>query len=72
LAGNPGDESAYHLGMADGWLCWLACAAVVVGCDSADETSVSEAACAASEWLRDDGVCVPPGLPPEMPCEPGE
>jgi hypothetical protein len=45
-----------------------------LGCGNGQETAPieSEAACATGEWLRDDGVCVPAGLPPDMPCPPGE
>src|SRR5262245_49664164 len=28
--------------------------------------------CEAGVWLREDGCCQPAGLPPDMPCPPGE
>ena len=32
----------------------------------------SPGGCVPGEWRRDDGSCVPAGLPPDMPCPPGE
>jgi len=50
-------------------------ALLVGGCGSSESDEASSGGpgdCAPGEWLRDDGVCVPAGLPPDMPCPPGE
>ena len=45
----------------------------LVGCGSDDETTaVPPAGCAAGEWPGENGGCVAPGLPPDMPCPPAE
>ncbi len=58
---------------------WLFVVAIVLaGCDSptappdAGSPDAGHEACAAGELTRDDGTCQPAGLPPDMPCPPGE
>ncbi|HZO17279.1 MAG TPA: hypothetical protein VFB62_28575, partial [Polyangiaceae bacterium] len=52
-------------------LVWL-----TLGCGGGDDESspvvTAAASCAAGEWQREDGSCVPAGLPPDMLCPPGE
>jgi hypothetical protein len=54
---------------------WVGVVAVLVmGCGSDETTPIESppADCPAGEWAREDGSCVPAGLPPDMPCPPGE
>lgn len=52
----------------------LGSALLIGGCSGKDDVVASSGTpgCVPGEWLRDDGVCVPAGLPPDMPCPPGE
>ncbi|HZO14789.1 MAG TPA: hypothetical protein VFB62_16055 [Polyangiaceae bacterium] len=50
-------------------------AALVLGCGSENDAPIPDTlptGCAPGEWQREDGVCIPAGLPPDMPCPPGE
>jgi hypothetical protein len=61
--------------MAQSGLCAVALTAIAFGCngaDDSDEIVEPPPACAPGEWQRDDGLCMAPGLPADMPCPPGE
>src|SRR5262245_28798607 len=50
---------------------------VLAGCSDSSDTDMPptvepSSACAAGEWLGDDDRCHAAGLPPDLPCPPGE
>src|SRR5262245_60956645 len=49
-------------------------AGFALGCSGGDGETSEEPprGCALGEYQREDGLCVAPGLPPDMPCPPGE
>src|SRR5688572_13428395 len=50
---------------------WWIVVAALAGCNP-DEESTAGGPCPTAHWRRDDGVCVTAGLPPDLPCPPGE
>jgi len=57
------------------WWTLLALGSVLGCAESAPSEvpgSLAPSPCQVGEWLREDGLCAPAGLPPDAPCSPGE